>query len=313
MTFHQGNIPGILSLAFGLCLASPLAGQSAPRPEPPLPIPSILVTGGSFLIGNGTGDKMEQPAHRVSLSSFWMATTPVTLLQFRQFIQSTGYVTTVEKDGGGNVLMDLMEEGQHSPNFLKFPDANWANPYYKAEQDFPVSLVSWYDAVEFCNWRSQQDGLRSVYQGEGTDVTADWTANGWRLPTEAEWEYAARGGTALEPPTRPIPPKKSNTEMSWYYDTSPRPHSVGRDASNSLGLHDLGGNVAEWCWDWYDTYSAQDQKDPTGPTEGDFRVTRAGAWFQNWYQPVMHPSNRFYEDPSGDVFCYNGFRLVRRP
>jgi len=276
-------------------------------------IPTVLVPGGGFQMGNPTGEKAEQPVHLVQVSSFRMAVTPVTVGQFRRFVEATGYVTTAEREGNGQVLQDLDGKGVHSPNFFAPSDASWKNPSYHHTDDFPVGMVGWFDAVEFCNWLSKAEDRRPVYRIEGSRVEADWSANGWRLPTEAEWEYAARGGPAQGPATLPPPKDLTFNGMTLYYVTTARPHPVGKGEPNSLGLFDIGGNVTEWCWDWYDLYPSATQSDPRGPSQGDFRVTRAGSWFQNWYQPVLQPTNRFYEDPTGDIFCYNGFRIIRNP
>jgi len=141
--------------------------------------------------------------------------------------------------------------------------------------------VSWYDAIEYCNWRSEQEGLTPVYRKSGSDVTANWNANGYRLPTEAEWEYAARSrgkrekwaGTSSE---------NQLSDYANYGQNIGKTVEVGFYRANALGLHDMSGNVWEWCWDWYggsDYYSASDgSTDPRGPATGSIRVLRGGGW-----------------------------------
>jgi len=150
----------------------------------------------------------------------------------------------------------------------------------------PVENVTWYDAVEFCNKLSSQEGLTQVYTITGRNpssgypitsatVTANWDANGYRLPTEAEWEYACRAGTTTAYNTG-----DTITDITGWYtvNSQSRTHEVGKKPPNAWGLYDMHGNVWEWCWDWYGSYSSGAQTDPRGPGSGGSRVLRGGSW-----------------------------------
>ncbi|MFC4911237.1 formylglycine-generating enzyme family protein [Actinomadura gamaensis] len=159
------------------------------------------------------------------------------------------------------------------------------------EGRLPVENVSWWDAVRFCNALSERDGLAPVYRVRGEDVEWDASADGYRLPTEAEWEYACRAGTTG-------PHYGELDDIAWYRANSDeRPHEVGGKRPNAWGLYDMLGNVWNWCWDLYDP-----------EVYGSYRVLRGGGWFdEDWScrasaRRRSHPTYRV-----DDV----GFRVAR--
>jgi formylglycine-generating enzyme required for sulfatase activity len=168
----------------------------------------------------------------------------------------------------------------------------------------PVERVSWYDAVNYCNALSKKEGLTPAYTVNGTNVTWFRGANGYRLPTEAEWEYACRAGT-----TTPYSSGSSVDAAGWYGNNSGSvTQPVGQKQANAWGLYDMHGNVWEWCWDWYGNYSSGSQTDPTGAASGSFRVLRGGGW--DGLASYLRSAFRDGHNPSSQFSNY-GFRLVR--
>jgi formylglycine-generating enzyme required for sulfatase activity len=153
----------------------------------------------------------------------------------------------------------------------------------------PVEMVSWADVQDFITKLNAQTGLT------------------YRLPTEAEWEYAARGGAQ----SKGYLYSGGNTigNVAWYYDNSDsKTHKVGTKAPNELGIYDMSGNVWEWCSDWYGTYSSSAQTNPTGPSSGEYRVGRGGCW--SYGASDCRVSDRYINGPYRR-YNYLGFRLVR--
>jgi len=234
----------------------------------------VFVEGGTFRMGSirgdGRGDVAERPLHTVTVKSFNMGKYPVTQ---KEWIAIMG-----------------------------------VNPSYFKGDDRPVEQVSWYDAVEYCNYLSLNEGLTPAYIIKGTNVTWNRNAKGYRLPTEAEWEYAARGGNE-SPENYTYSGSNDAKEVAWYSGNSDgRTRDVGMKKPNSLGLYDMSGNVWEWCWDWYGSYSGGIQHDPSGPPSGSNRIGRGGGW-NNSAQFVR--STYRYSSPPATQGSLLGFRLVR--
>jgi formylglycine-generating enzyme required for sulfatase activity len=200
------------------------------------------------------------------------------------------------------------------------------NPsYFDSGSTWPVEQVSWFDAARFCNSLSRLAGLDTVYtytgiyQGSGydtlTSVAINYAKNGYRLPTEAEYEYANRAGTTTDyywgrnyPPTTAADTLAIDSNAVWYYNSPNGTQPVASKKPNAWELYDMSGNLWEWCNDWYGSYSATSQTNPTGATSGSCRVLRGGSWL-NGYAGALCAAYRDGGNPGledGNV----GFRVV---
>jgi len=219
----------------------------------------------------------EHPRHRVTLTKpFYLGTTEVTIGQFRQFVLAESYRTEAETDGKGGIGFKTAT-GKIEQN----PKYSWKNSGFAQTDDHPVVNVSWNDAQAFCKWLSAKEGVT------------------YRLPTEAEWEYACRAGSTTMYQTGDDPEglvsvgnvldASAKAKLTEYPDlpdlrvndgyafTAP----VGGFRANPWGVHDMHGNVFEWCQDWYGSYTSGDTADPAGPDSGSNRVLRGGSWYFN--------------------------------
>jgi len=256
----------------------------------------VWVEAGSFQMGqNGDGSTGNvTPVHKVTLTQgFWIGKYEVTQEQFQ-------------------AVMETNPSYFHGGTGREPADGETQNKR-------PVETVTWYDAVEFCNKLSEMEGLEQVYTISGrtpetgypitsATVTADWSKNGYRLPTEAQWEYAAKGGQSANNPPKIYSGSDTVDDVAWYTTNSgSKTHEVGKKAANELGLYDMSGNVFEWCWDLYGNYSNADQINPQGAGFSD-RVERGGSWkdsatrARSVYRYDISPGGRGYE---------LGFRLLR--
>ncbi len=217
----------------------------------------IFVPGGRFKMGSGIGGEPEEmPEHFVNLSDFRIGKYEVTVGEFRKFMNSHTYVTDAEKDG-----FSWAFDGRSL--IVQKYGVNWECDVLgnkrQNEDNHPVLHVSWNDAVAYCNWLSKQSG------------------KAYRLPTEAEWEYAAKGG-----PRHDSFIYSGGNDMDragWYAGNSGMAtHPVGQKAANGLGVYDMSGNAWEWCADLYSPYSVKEQTNPTGAATGTDRMLRGGGW-----------------------------------
>jgi formylglycine-generating enzyme required for sulfatase activity len=235
-----------------------------------VPANMILVEGGTFQMGSANGDNDERPVHTVTVKGFYLGKYEVTQKEWIEIMGSN--------------------------------PSNWKG------ENLPVENISWYEAVEYCNKRSQKEGLSPAYRGSGDSVVCDFNASGYRLPTEAEWEYAAKGGNKNYL-SYEYSGGNGVDRVAWYEGNSgKRTRPVGTKQANDLGLHDMSGNVWEWCWDWYGSYGGGSQTDPVGAPSGTYRVFRGGNLAST--AGYLRSASRGGNTPSsrgGNL----GFRLVR--
>ncbi len=267
----------------------------------------VDIPGGAFQMGDSFNevDPDELPVHTVTLSPFKMSKYETTNAQYCDYLNSA-YPAQIKEDGGiiyaaSDTYNDYPYCEMHS--YSSYSQIDFSGGVFSVNtkdgetdmSNHPMVMVSWYGSVAYCNWKSQQEGLESCY--DLSTWQCDFTKNGIRLPTEAEWEYAARGGehspyyrypwgnfidgsmanyistgdpyeTGSSPYTTPVD----------YYDGGQIP--AGADMVNGYGLYDMAGNVWEWCSDLYGSnyYSGSPGTNPTGPATGSYRVFRGGSW-----------------------------------
>jgi formylglycine-generating enzyme required for sulfatase activity/TolB-like protein len=272
----------------------------------------VLIPSGRFIMGSSSlesGRDNDEVQHTVIITrAFYIGKFEITIEDFRHFINATDYKTTAETAGGGSVWVSAAQ------NWETRTDAQWKNPYFSQQDSQPVVMISWYDAIEYCNWRSQQEGLTPAYTRNSDTVTWNQYANGYRLPTEAEWEYACRAGASTPFSTgAAITTSQANYDGNFPYSGSvkgtyrQKTTPTGNFVANAWGLFDMHGNVLEWCWDYYGIYSGS-QTDPTGAASGTDRAARGGSWFspaqyvRSAYRASYNPMIRSAE---------LGFRVVR--
>jgi formylglycine-generating enzyme required for sulfatase activity len=256
----------LTTVIFGLVLLF-LSGCQTDNPKPSKLESKdgmILLPAGEFRMGTRDGMPFESPVHSVKLNSFWIDEHEVTVAQFAEFVKATNYQTEAEKFGWSGVFE--VETGE----WIKSDGANWRHPDGKnseAKPNEPVSQISWNDAQAYAKWA------------------------GKRLPTEAEFEYAARGGLTqkkyawgdeLKPNGKPV--------ANWWQGTFPAKNTLEDGhlrrapaksfAPNGFGLYDLTGNVWEWTSDWYadDYYQKSPKENPKGAEKGEEKVIRGGSW-----------------------------------
>lgn len=286
-TPHQGELPqhdqgGFVFVAHGrteLVTIKPINTMEKETSPNRSSYNMVLVKGGSFQMGSNEGESDEKPVHPVTLSDYYIGRFEVTFEEYDAFCTATN--------------RDLPY------------DQGWGR------SNRPVMNVSWLDAIEYCNWLSEQHNYQPVYNiMTGINVQVNWKANGYRLPTEAEWEFAARSRgkdkkwAGISSESHLTIYANGKGEHDGYTYTAP----VGSLRANDLDLFDMSGNVWEWCWDWAEAYPHFSQNNPKGPDRGHTRIRRGGSW--SFKPNRLLCTNRSFKEPGykgRDV----GFRLSR--
>jgi formylglycine-generating enzyme required for sulfatase activity len=287
------------------------AGRAAPRPPAEGVANSLgmklkLIKPGKFLMGSPKDEEgrrsNEGPQHEVEITKpFYMGECPVTKGQFAAFVKDAGYKTEEgEADGKGGWGYNFAAH-----RYEQKPEYTWRHPGFPQTDEHPVVQVSWNDARAFCAWLSKKEGRT------------------YDLPTEAEWEYACRAGTTTRYWCGDADAsvqgnancadaslkERLGADVVWFYanwnDGYPYTSPVGAFKANPWGLYDMGGNVSQWCADWYGPYPGGAIKDPTGPENGVYHVLHGGSWGNCLARSAVRGGG----GSGGDI----GFRVVLRP
>ena len=296
------------------------------------------IPAGTFEMGDhhdSMGDAL--PVHTVTLDPFYMSKYEITNQQYCDYLNSA-YPAQLK------VVSGVVYAADDTSNSYPYCDISIASPFSQinfSDPDFSVNIkdgttdmsnhpmvdVGWYGCVAYCYWKSQQEGLESCYNLSTWDC--DFSKNGFRLPTEAQWEYAARGGEHSPYYRYPWGDSIDGSMANYVssgdpYETGAFPYTTpvgyydgrqvpaGTDMANGYGLYDVAGNVFEWCNDWYGSYSSSPETNPTGPAS---RVIRGGDWYSNDYYygsgyycrvaiRINIPPNKCYSH-----YGYFGFRV----
>jgi len=279
----DGHEETYTSLSQGYEKMSVLATRLTNASGSQIPDNFVFVQGGPYIMGSPASEygrmEYEGPQHQVTVSSFYMSKFEVTQKEYQDVMGKVNFNKT----------------GEYLP-----------------------VMCNWNDAIEYCNKRSIKEGLTPCYRGSGDNITCDWNVNGYRLPTEAEWEYAAKGGNK-DYIIYLYSGSNNPGAVAWYaihfkgddcyvtgWPSGERP--VGQKAPNSLGIYDMSGNVSEWCWDWYGAYTNKAQTNPHGPDFGEERINRGGGYGNS--SRGIRSSRRGFDPPFSWV--HHGFRVVRR-
>jgi formylglycine-generating enzyme required for sulfatase activity len=255
---------------------------------------------GRFVMGSPEdepGREVQERQHEVELTKgFYLGIYEVTVGQFKQFVREEKYLTVGERDGKGGWGAGLNGAIEMNGKYT------WKSPGFEQTVEHPVVLVNWDDAQAFCRWLSKREKRE------------------YRLPTEAQWEYACRAGTTTAyafgndaAAMQVLANSHGGNELTSTGDGQRYTAPVGQFQPTAFGLYDMHGNVWEWCADWYDAqgYPTDAQVNPAGPKEGAARVQRGGGWSSAVHR--LRSAARVGRDPSSYRGAYLGFRIALGP
>ncbi len=257
----------------------------------------VFIKGSCFDMGDtfGVGYDDETPVHEVCINDFYIAKYEVTVGEFKKFVSETGYKTDAEKEGWGCTI------NSDATELINKEGADWKNPGYLQDDNHPVVQVSWNDAMAYIDWLNHRTGKK------------------YRLPTEAEWEYAAKSGGKKQKYSWGDNNRAEGSSNQQHYKkfqildgedryvyTSP----IGSFDANKLELYDMTSNVSEWCSDWYGEYyyAKSIKHNPQGPSTGDTRVLRGGSCH---CEPRFARTSLRLTRAQSYRYYYLGFRLAR--
>ena len=255
-------------------ISQPQNGEIKDLPFGP---PMVFVQGNTFQMGNDDNDYSHKPVHSVTVSDYWIAQTEVTVEQYLAFCEAT------------NSHYPIWLESENKYHVETGTNKEFANRgYSRTSYNLPIVGVSLYDAVAYCEWLSKKTGLH------------------YRLPTEAEWEFAARGG--IESKNTIYAGSNTFDEVGWCLNIYGESQKIKQKKANELGIYDMSGSAWEWCNDWFSYYKVEAQQNPSGASEGVTRVIRGGCWADDpLYSRVYHREGFYSPDARVDIV---GFRVV---
>jgi len=304
--------------------------------DPCVPDDMVYIPDGEFEMGRhvGDGNERELPVHAVLLDAFFMSKFEITNQQYCDYLNSAYPGQIKVLSGAVYAASDSSNDYRYCDTHIADTDSqiDFSDPDFRVRSkgrrdmsDDPIIKVSWYGAVAYCNWRSSEEGKESCY--DLATWECDFSKHGYRLATEAEWEYAARGGENSPYYRFPWGDTISHSQANYYssssysYDITPtRGHHptwndrkypyntsvVGSFPANGYGVYDMTGNVWEWCNDWYGSYRSGSQTNPKGPPSGSYRVLRGGGWSS--LASISRVTFRVPRSP-GTRYSTLGFRL----